>query len=115
MHRFWLYHVIGYRRKVVRTNLKNSFPEKSAAELKAIERKFFHYLCDQESSPIMGFMHIGRLVGNQSDGHLLAGTLQLNHFAGGRTGRLPKYLPADWNRPSGKNRPIGYGRISVGN
>ena len=26
---FWLYHVIGYRRKVVRTNLKNSFPEKS--------------------------------------------------------------------------------------
>ena len=43
---FWLYHVIGYRRKVVRTNLKNSFPEKSAAELKAIERKFFHYLCD---------------------------------------------------------------------
>ena len=22
---FWLYHVIGYRRKVVRTNLKNSF------------------------------------------------------------------------------------------
>ncbi len=35
-----------YRRKVVRTNLKNSFPEKSAAELKAIERKFFHYLCD---------------------------------------------------------------------
>ena len=41
---FWLYHVIGNRRKVVRTNLKNSFPEKSAAELKAIERKFFHYL-----------------------------------------------------------------------
>ena len=43
---FWLYHVIGYRRKVVGTNLKNSFPEKSAAELKAIERKFYHYLCD---------------------------------------------------------------------
>lgn len=37
---------IGYRRKVVGTNLKNSFPEKSAAELKAIERKFYHYLCD---------------------------------------------------------------------
>ena len=32
-------------------------------------------------------MHIGRLVGNQSDGHLLAGTLQLDHFAGGRVFR----------------------------
>lgn len=44
--RFWLYHVVGYRRKVVRTNLRNSFPDKSAEELKAIERKFYRYICD---------------------------------------------------------------------
>lgn len=39
-------HVFHYRRKVVRQNLRNSFPEKSAGELKEIEREFYHYLCD---------------------------------------------------------------------
>jgi Kdo2-lipid IVA lauroyltransferase/acyltransferase len=43
---FLLYYVIGYRKKVVYENLKNSFPEKSHQELKKIERKFFRYLCD---------------------------------------------------------------------
>lgn len=43
---FLLYYVIGYRKKVVYGNLKNSFPEKSHEELKAIERKFYRYLCD---------------------------------------------------------------------
>ena len=33
---FLLYHVIRYRRKVVRQNLQNSFPEKSITELKKI-------------------------------------------------------------------------------
>jgi KDO2-lipid IV(A) lauroyltransferase len=41
-----MYYVIGYRKKVVYENLKNSFPEKSHKELKKIERKFFRYLCD---------------------------------------------------------------------
>lgn len=35
-----------YRTKVVRENLRNSFPEKLEAELKEIERKFYHQLCD---------------------------------------------------------------------
>jgi KDO2-lipid IV(A) lauroyltransferase len=43
---FLLYHVIGYRKKVVYQNLKNSFPEKSHEDLKKIERKFYRYLCD---------------------------------------------------------------------
>lgn len=41
-----LYYVVKYRRRVVRMNLRNSFPEKSDAELRAIERGFFHFLCD---------------------------------------------------------------------
>jgi len=41
-----LYRVVGYRVRVVRENLKNSFPEKSEAELRGIERKFYHRLCD---------------------------------------------------------------------
>ncbi len=43
---FVLYRVGGYRRKVVRDNLRNSFPEKSREELKDIERRFYHHLSD---------------------------------------------------------------------
>ena len=42
----FIYYFPGYRRNVVATNLKNSFPEKTPGELKEIERKFYHHLCD---------------------------------------------------------------------
>lgn len=35
--------VVGYRRTTVQTNLKNSFPEKSSEELKAIEKSFYQH------------------------------------------------------------------------
>ncbi len=41
-----LYRIIGYRKKVVYQNLKNSFPEKKHEELKKIEKQFYHYLVD---------------------------------------------------------------------
>lgn len=41
-----LYYVLGYRKKVVMENLRNSFPEKSEAELKKIGIAFYRYLCD---------------------------------------------------------------------
>ena len=41
-----VYYVIGYRKKVVMTNLRNSFPEKSDKELQTIQRKFYRYFCD---------------------------------------------------------------------
>ncbi len=41
-----LYRLVGYRKKVVRKNLANSFPEKSEAQRREIERKFYHWLCD---------------------------------------------------------------------
>ena len=40
------YYIIRYRRKVVRTNLRNSFPEKAEAEIRNIERKFYLHFCD---------------------------------------------------------------------
>lgn len=43
---FLMRHVVHYRKKVIRRNLRNSFPEKSDAELLEIERKFYHYICD---------------------------------------------------------------------
>lgn len=42
-----IYYVIGYRRKVVYQNLKNSFPEITAKEIKHIRKKFFRHLADQ--------------------------------------------------------------------
>ncbi|MHA7831101.1 MAG: lysophospholipid acyltransferase family protein [Flagellimonas sp.] len=41
-----LYHVIGYRKKVVRNNLALVFPEKSEEERLRIEKKFFRHMCD---------------------------------------------------------------------
>jgi len=41
-----LYRVTGYRTKVVRDNLKNAFPKKTSAELRSIEKKFYHHLSD---------------------------------------------------------------------
>lgn len=41
-----IYYFPGYRRKVVQTNLKNSFPGKSEKERAAIEKGFYHHLCD---------------------------------------------------------------------
>lgn len=41
-----IYHVVGYRKKVVRMNINNSFPEMSEKERNEVERKFFKHLCD---------------------------------------------------------------------
>ncbi len=51
---FILYRLIGYRVAVVRENLKNSFPEKSAEELRKIERDFFKHLGDLFVETIKG-------------------------------------------------------------
>ncbi|MFK7908836.1 MAG: lysophospholipid acyltransferase family protein [Chitinophagales bacterium] len=41
-----LYHVVGYRKKVVFANLQNAFPNKSLKEIKNIEKQFYQHLCD---------------------------------------------------------------------
>ena len=43
---FLMRYIIRYRKRVIRTNLRNSFPEKTDAELLNIERRFYHYICD---------------------------------------------------------------------
>lgn len=40
------YYIIGYRKKVVRKNLTNSFPHLSHAELLSIEKKFYKHFAD---------------------------------------------------------------------
>ncbi|MDH6355283.1 KDO2-lipid IV(A) lauroyltransferase [Dysgonomonas sp. PH5-45] len=41
-----VYKIVGYRRKVVRGNLRNSFPDKSDRDLMQIEKDFYHHFCD---------------------------------------------------------------------
>lgn len=43
---FVLYHLLHYRRGVVRGNLATAFPEKTFEERLAIERKFYHHLSE---------------------------------------------------------------------
>ena len=41
-----LYYLIPYRKKVVRTNLLNSFPAQDSEEIKKIEKNFYKYFCN---------------------------------------------------------------------
>lgn len=43
---FIIYHLVGYRKRVVWNNLRESFPEKSDAEVKQVMRGFYHFLAD---------------------------------------------------------------------
>lgn len=43
---FVLHRIVRYRVGVVRANLSSSFPTKPVRELRAIEREFYHWLCD---------------------------------------------------------------------
>jgi KDO2-lipid IV(A) lauroyltransferase len=43
---FILFYMLGYRKKVIMTNLANSFPQKSAEELKQIQKGFYKHFCD---------------------------------------------------------------------
>ena len=40
------YYIVRYRRKIVRKNLNNSFPEKSEKKIIEIEKEFYRHLCD---------------------------------------------------------------------
>ncbi len=43
---YFIYYLIGYRRKVVRENLVNSFPHKPITEIVTIEKEYYKYLCN---------------------------------------------------------------------
>lgn len=44
--RLVLFGLIGYRKKVILDNLRNSFPDKTEAEIQQIAKKFYQYFCD---------------------------------------------------------------------
>lgn len=53
---YWiLYRLIGYRRKVVSNNIRNSFPNKTKAECLSIERAFYSHFFDLIVEAIKNF------------------------------------------------------------
>lgn len=56
-----VYHVVRYRRKVVRQNLLRSFPEKDLKEIKAVEKRFYHNFCDM-------FVEVPKVLRMKPDG-----------------------------------------------
>lgn len=52
---FILFYVIGYRKKVVLSNIKTAFPEKSDSEVNTIAKKFFKHLTDLVVESIKSF------------------------------------------------------------
>ena len=86
-----IYHVVGYRKKVVRKNLTECFPEKSPEELKKIEKAFYRHfsdnlletmkmgsMSDDEISRRMKFTNIGDINEVLRDGKSVA--LFLGHY-----------------------------------
>ena len=41
-----LYYIVRYRKKLVRKNLKNVFPDKTSTEIRKIEKDFYRHFCD---------------------------------------------------------------------
>lgn len=89
---FVLYHLIRYRRTIVRRNLSESFPEKSPDEIKSIEKGFYRFFADnifetckmasispEEMSRRMKFTNIEAVNERLRQGHSVA--LYLGHYA----------------------------------
>ena len=49
------YYVVRYRRRMVRINLRNSFPEKTDAEIRMLEKKYYRHLADTIVEIIYGY------------------------------------------------------------
>ncbi len=46
LFRWFIFYILKYRRKVVRKNLQNAFPDFSPKEINTIEKKFYQHLSD---------------------------------------------------------------------
>lgn len=89
---FLLYYIIRYRRRIVRKNLTEAFPEKSPAEIKKIEKEFYHFFADnllesckmanmspEEMSRRMNFTNINTINDVLRNGQSIA--IYLGHYA----------------------------------
>jgi Kdo2-lipid IVA lauroyltransferase/acyltransferase len=68
-----LYYFPSYRREIVATNLKNSFPEKTSQELKDIEKKFYKHFADV----FVEIFKLGHMSNSQLTSRFKVNNLQL--------------------------------------
>ena len=84
-----MYKVIGYRKQVVLTNLKNSFPDKSNLELKDIMTDFYRHFCDIVMESVKSFtisekqLRKRLIIKNPESSNYFAGKGQSIIFVGG--------------------------------
>ncbi len=64
---FIVYFIIRYRRDVVFTNLKNSFPEKDDAGITAVAKEYYRHLCDTMLESLVRFGRAGNDLKNIVD------------------------------------------------
>ena len=50
-----IYYIVRYRRKLVRKNMADSFPEKKPDEIRHIEKQFYHHFADMVVEAIYGY------------------------------------------------------------
>lgn len=89
-------HVVHYRKKVVRRNLSLSFPEKPQPELREIERRFYHYICDYMLEEVkmlrMSFDELQRRMSYEKTDIFL----EMIEKHGGIVVMIPHYANFEW-------------------
>lgn len=104
---FIVYHCVGYRKKVVRKNLTESFPEKTKEEILAIEKEYYSFFCDYVVETLklisiskksmlkhMRFENLDELKQDLNKGRNVA--VYLGHYCNWEWGSsLPLSLPKD--------------------
>lgn len=78
---FLIFYFIRYRKKIVRKNLTESFPEKNSSEIVDIEKNFYRYFCDliletlkqinisdQEVNQLVSFKNVDMILENYNAG-----------------------------------------------
>ena len=56
-----IYHIARYRRKLVRRQLQECFPQQPAQWHRQVERKFYHFFCDYIVETLK-LMHMGSMM-----------------------------------------------------
>lgn len=87
------YHIIGYKRKIVRNNLSISFPNKREDEIRIIEKKFYAFSCDRlvetiklcsisekEIKKRVSFDGLSQMIVDLNSGNKLFGFLYMGHY-----------------------------------
>lgn len=104
-----LYYLLRYRRKVVRTNLLNSFPNKPLKDIVRIEKGFYHFLCDYMVETIklmsmskeqlkrrMTFGGVDEIVHKMEEQHKTFCFVYLGHYCNWEwIASLPYWVPED--------------------